>query len=310
MATNVETLTNARDNLPNTYTDITVREIDFVTRFAKNWNALREIMGITRSIEKAPGSVLKSYTATVTLEDGDVPAGAVIPYSKATVKETTFGELSLRKYAKAVPIEDVEAYGAEIAVQRTDEAFLNELQGIVMDDFYGALTTNKSAMKETVTTFQMAVALAVGKVQDKFKKLRRDVTNIVVFVNTLDAYTYLGAAELTVQTQNGMNYLENFLGARTVILSSEIERGTVIGIPADNIIDYHINPNTQYGALGLTYTTDGVTNLIGFHANGNYTTAVGESFALMGLTLWLEFADGVAIMTVDPTYTPEDEENP
>ena len=50
---------------------------------------------------------------------------------------------------------------------------------------------------------------------------------------------------------------------------------------------------------------EGQTNLIGFHAEGNYTTAVGESFALMGMTLWAEYADAIAVVTVDPTYTPE-----
>ena len=63
-ATNVETLTNPRDSLPNVYTNVTAREIDFVTRFADNWRALQQILGITRPIEKTPGSRLVSYTTT------------------------------------------------------------------------------------------------------------------------------------------------------------------------------------------------------------------------------------------------------
>ena len=35
-----------------------VREVDFVTRFADNWDALRNIMGIMRPIRKAPGTKL------------------------------------------------------------------------------------------------------------------------------------------------------------------------------------------------------------------------------------------------------------
>ena len=47
--------------------DITVaaREVDFVTRFAQNWEALREILGIMRPIEKAPGTKLKSYKTSM-----------------------------------------------------------------------------------------------------------------------------------------------------------------------------------------------------------------------------------------------------
>lgn len=36
------------------------REVDFVSRFADNWDALRNIMGIMRPIRKAPGTKLVS----------------------------------------------------------------------------------------------------------------------------------------------------------------------------------------------------------------------------------------------------------
>ena len=78
-ATKVETLTTPRDSLPNVYTGVTARELDFVTRFADNWEALREIYGIMRPIRKQAGTSLVSYTASIALESGTVPAGAVIP---------------------------------------------------------------------------------------------------------------------------------------------------------------------------------------------------------------------------------------
>lgn len=295
----VETLTTPRDKLPNVYTAVTAREIDFVSRFADNWDSLREILGIMRPIKKQPGTQLVSYTASVALEKGDVAPGAVIPYSKATVEQFTKADLALEKYAKAVPIEDVNKYGATVAVQKTDEAFLNELQTKVLDNFYTFLTEDSEAMTSTEGTFQMGVAMAIGKVKDKFKKMRKNSSDIVLFVNTLDAYKYLGAAEITVQTAFGLDYVENFMGARTVILSSEIEEGKIIAVPSDNIVLYYADPgDSEFAQLGLDYTTDGQTNLIGFHANGNYSTAVGESYALMGMALWAEYADAVAIITV------------
>ena len=298
--TNVETFTNPRDSLPNVYTNITARELDFVTRFGRNWDALREVLGIMRPIVKQAGTQLKSYIASVALEDGDVDPGCVIPYSKATVQQISYEDLTLKKYAKAVPVEDVDKYGVQVAVQKSDDAFLNELQTVVMDDFYTKLTTNPDAMTGSATTLQMAIAMSIGKVKDKFKKMHKDVTSIVTFVNTLDAYEYLGAAEVTVQTLFGMDYIENFLGAKAMILSSELDRGTVISIPSDNMVLYYINPASEFESLGLIYTTDGETNLIGFHAQGNYGTAVGESFALMGMKLWYEYADGVDIETINP----------
>lgn len=56
----------AKENLIVT-TDITVnpREIDFVTRFQRNWQHLRDIMGIMRPIRMQPGTTLKSKYAEV-----------------------------------------------------------------------------------------------------------------------------------------------------------------------------------------------------------------------------------------------------
>jgi len=297
---NVETMSTPRSALPNAFNNITAREMDFVTQFEKNWDSLREVMGIARPVKKEDGSILRTFTASVELEDGKVPAGAVIPYSKATVTEATKGEITLEKYAKAVTIEDVTRYGAEVAVQKTDDAFKNELQTNVLDRFYDFLKEDEHALGKKYGSFQMAVSMAIGLVRDKFKKMRKDISSIVVFVNTLDVYEYLGAANVSMQTLNGLEYLKNFLGATTMIVSSEIDRGTVIAVPSSNMVLYYIDPSSaDIKKLGLNYVVSGETNLIGFHANGNYSTAVGESFATMGLQLWYEYADGVAINTFD-----------
>ena len=283
---------------------VAVRELDFVTRFGKNWDALREILGIMRPIRKTPGTKLTSYEASMksdALQGGaSVGEGEEIPYTEFQVKPVAYEDIVLEKYAKAVSIESVDKFGATVAVQRTDEAFLKELQSKVMGDFYTFLKTKGTLTPaDPITSFQMGVAMAVGLVVDKFKKIHRDTTNIVVWVNTLDAYEYLGAAELTVQTAFGMQYVQNFLGAQTVILSSEIERGKIYDTPVENIVLYYVDPGDgDYAQLGLNYTVQGETNLIGFHANGNYQTAVGESFAIMGMKLWAEYVDGIANITV------------
>lgn len=288
-----------KDNLTKT-TDITVpvREIDFVTRFGRNWDALREIIGIMRPVRKQPGTKLTSYIASVTLQSGVVAEGDEIPYSKATVIPVLDEDLTIEKYAKAVSLEAVDKYGAEIAVQRTDEAFLRELQGNVLDRFYGFVQTG--AMVSAESTFQKAVAMAIGRVVDKFKTMRRDYTNIVVFVNTLDAYTYLGEATIaTAQNLNGITYLQNFLGANTMVISSEIPQGTIIATPSENIVLYYIDPgDSDFTQLGLDYTVAGDTNLIGFHAEGNYSHAVGESYAIMGMKLWAEYLDAISVVYI------------
>lgn len=296
----VESMSAPRTALPNAYENITAREIDFVSRFSSNWDALRTILGIMRPIRRAPGTQLVSYNATVDLESGEVPAGAVIPYSKATITKAAQGELTLEKYAKAVPIEDVNKYGAAIAVQKSDDAFLNQLQNNVLTRFYTFLNTG--SLTSTETTWQRALAMAKGNVLNKFNTLRKTVTNVVGFANVLDFYDYLGDAPITVQTEFGLTYIKNFMGYSTLFLLSEpdIERGKVIALPVENIDLYYVDPSdSEFAQLGLNYTVQGETNLIGFHANGNYSTAVGESFALMGMALWAEYLDGIAVVTVD-----------
>ena len=295
----------AKENLTKT-SDIqsTARVIDFVTRFARNWEHLREILGIMRPIRKEPGAILKSKTASVTLQSGNVGEGEEIPYSKATVIETPYEEMTVEKYAKAVSIEAIKTYGYDVAVGMTDDAFLYELQDNVTRRFYAYLNTGKLASSET--TWQRALAMAKGLVINKFKQIRRTVTFVVGFANVLDLYDYLGDANITVQTAFGFQYVQNFMGFSTVFLLSdeEIPRGRVIATPVENIVLYYVDPSTSdFARAGLVYTTDGETNLIGFHVEGNYHTAVSESFAIMGMTLFAEYLDGIAVIDVDSTPT-------
>lgn len=301
-ATNVETLTNPRDSLPNVYTNVQAREMDFVSRFGDNWTALREILGVMRPIRKAPGTKLVSYTASVALESGNVGPGNVIPYSKSTVVEAAKADLQIEKYAKAVPIEDVNKYGAAVAVEKSDDAFLTQLQNVVLGRFYTFVNTGTLAPAQGVTVgdWQDALAKAQGLVLNKFADMQKDVTAVVGFANILDAFDYLGATNISVQTKFGLSYIKDFLGYSTLFLlpARFVARGTVIATPVENIDLYYIDPgDSEFARLGLQYTTDGETNLIGFHAQGNYGTAVGESFALMGMTLWAEYLDGIAKVT-------------
>lgn len=282
----------------------TAREIDFVTRFERNWQHLRDILGIMRPIKKTPGAVLKSKYAEGTLQDGNVKEGEEIPYSRITVKEKSYAEMSIEKYAKAVSIEAIKDHGYENAVQMTDDEFLFQLQTNVTGRFYDYLKTG--TLTSTETTFQMALAMAKGRVENKFKQMHRNVTGVVGFVNILDVYEYLGAAEITIQNQFGFQYMKDFMGFNTIFLlsDSELPRGQVIATPVENIVLYYVDPNeSDFARAGLVYTVSGETNLIGFHTQGNYHTAVSEAFAVMGLTLFAEYIDAIAVITIDETPT-------
>ena len=279
---------------------VNARELDFVTVFTQNWDALRAILGIMRPIRKAPGTKLVASKATVTLQSGSVSEGDEIPYSQAAVSPVAFSDIEMKKYATGVSIEAIAKYGADVAIQKVDDQFRTELQNVVMTDFYTFLKTG--LLTDIETTWQMALAMAKGLVLDKFQKMHKTVTDVVGFANILDAYSYLGAAGITIQTQFGLSYVKDFLGYSTLFLMSEneIPRNTVIALPVENIDLYYIDPSdSDFARAGLVFTVDGETNLIGFHTEGKYSHAVGESYAIMGMKLWAEYLDGISIVTVE-----------
>ena len=277
---------------------VQVKELDFVSRFEQNWEALREILGIMRPVRKTPGTKLVASKAEITLQDGNVAEGDEVPLSQAVVTPVAYEDLTLEKFRKRVTAEAVSKFGAKVAVQKTDDALLNELQGTVMDRFYAFAQTGTLTGSED--TFQMALSMAVTMAKDKFKKLHLNYGNVVAFVNTMDAGRYLGSAQISTQTRNGIEYLKDFLGANTVIISSEIPAGTVIATPVDNIVLYYIDPSDgDFEELGLNYTTGyGETNLIGIHKEGVYGRVSGDTHALMGMKLYAEYIDGIAVVKI------------
>lgn len=278
---------------------VAAREIDFVTRFGKNWEHLREILGIMRPIRKEPGTTLKSKTVSLELQNGTVGEGEDIPFSKATIIETPYEEMGIEKYAKSVTIENIKEHGYEVAVGMTDDQFLFELQENVTSRFYTYLNTGTLTSNET--TWQRALAMAKGNVHNKFKKMHRTATKVVAFVNILDLYDWLGDKDITIQSAFGFQYIKNFLGYETVFLlsDSEITRGRVIATCVENINLYYVDPSdSDFARAGLSYRTAGDTHLIGFHTQGNYNTASSECFALMGMTLFSEYLDAIAVIDV------------
>lgn len=287
----------AAANLTKTADIVAAREVDFVTRFSNNWQELMDIFGVTRLIPKVPGTVLKSKYATVTLQSGAVSEGDSVPYSKATVQEKTYAPIVMNKYKKGVSAEAIADHGYEAAVQLTDDQFLYELQDVVMDAFYDYIQTG--TLTDNQDTFQSALAMAQGNVRNKWKQMKKGISEVIGFCNILDAYQYLGAANITIQAEFGMNYIENFLGYSRLFLSSAIPSGTVIATPVENLVLYYINPaDSDFARAGLEFRVDGDTPLIGFHVEGNYDTIVSDSIAIMGMVLFAEYLDGIAVETI------------
>ena len=101
-----------------------------------------------------------------------------------------------------------------------------------------------------------------------------------------------------------MSYIQNFLGANIVFISSEIPQDVVIATPLNNIVAYYVDPaDSEFVKAGLAYTTDPETGFIGFHAQGTYERAISDMFAIMGVRLFAEYLDAIAYISVGSSDT-------
>lgn len=281
---------------------VRAREIDFVTSFGQNMQALLDAMGIARMIRKENGSVLRVREASGVLQSGDVAEGDIVPLSQYEVTEKDFDTIKIQKYKKGVSIEAIAEKGYEAAVAMTDEEFTADLQNVVMTKFYDMLKMGSLTSYES--SWQMAFAMAIGRVKNKFETMGRTATGIAVWVNTLDVYKYLGAAQITMQTAFGVNYVRNFMGADIMFISSQIPENTVIATPLNNIVAYYVDPSdSEFARAGLVYTTDPATGFIGFHVQGNYDRVISELNAIMGVRLFAEYLDAIAYISVGSSST-------
>lgn len=278
-----------------------IREIDFVQQFKhESLDKLIEVLGVTRKIPMMEGTTMYVYTMTGELaNDGVVAEGDIIPLSKIEQTKTPVGEITLKKWRKAVSAEAIIKSGFDTAVTQTDQKLLSLVQSGIRTDLFGFLNgTITGATVVTGNGLQKALANAWAALQEKFED---DTAQAVYFLNPLDIADYLGSANITVQTAFGMNYIEDFLGLGTVITSSRITQGEFVATAKENIIMYYLNMN---GDLADTFdlTTD-ETGYIGINSgNNNNERAQVESLVMNGIQFLVEYAAGVVKGSIDDSF--------
>lgn len=268
------------------------REVEFVEMFGYSIKKLMEALGVTRKIPKVAGTVLKTYKASGTLEDGKVGEGELIPLSHYTVEAVSYKEIELKKWRKATSAEAIIEKGYDQAVEMTTDALLRDVQKGIRKDFFTFLATGTGTASGA--TFQKAIAQAWGKLQVKFED---DEIEAVYFMNPLDAADYLGDATIITQNAFGMSYVENFLGLGTVIFNSSVTKGKIYATAKQNLVLYYIPVNGADLSEAFTFTSD-ATGLIGIHEAPDYPHMTAEDVVASGLTLFAERIDGVIISSI------------
>lgn len=286
----------AETNLITTAQMAKVREVDFVNQFTHNSLAkLLEVLGVTRKIPMMEGTTMYVYSTSGTLQSGTVAEGDIIPLSQYKTEKTAIGSITLKKWRKAVSAEAIKKSGYTAAVTETDAALLRDIQKGIRSDFFtflnGTITGSTAA---TGTTLQAALADAWGKLQVAFED---DTAEAVYFVNPTDIADYLKTATITTQTAFGMNYVEDFLGLGTVIMSSRVTAGTFVATAKQNLILYYLTMNGDV-AQAFNLTTD-ETGYVGIKSGyQNEERAQIESLVMDGLQLMVEYAAGVIKGTI------------
>lgn len=117
------------------------REIDFAETFVGGIRKLMEALGVTRKVAKQAGTVLKTYKATGTLENGAVAEGETIPLSKYQTEAVSYKEITLRKWRKATSAEAIVDKGYDQAVGMTTQRMLRDVQKVIRTNFFTFLGT-------------------------------------------------------------------------------------------------------------------------------------------------------------------------
>ena len=271
-----------------------VRELDFAQLFGENVKNLIKMLGVTRKIPVTAGTALKVLKTSGTLASGIVAEGDIIPLSQYKTEYETVAEATLSKWRKATTAEAILKGGYDQAVNETNKRMVLDIQKSIRTQFITFLATGQATASGT--GLQAALANAWGKLQVLFED---DAVEAVYFINPMDVADYLGAANITVQTAFGLNYIENFMGLGTVILTGTVPQGAFYATASENIVCYYINVAEANG-LGdaFDFTTDGETGMVGIHEDGNYTRMQEETIAISGITLFAEKLGGVVVGTI------------
>ena len=276
-----------------------VRAADFVTRFGKKLQFLQDVFPNLRFMEHKPGEQLYSRKATVTLNTSTVDEGDEIPANAVTYTDVAVGTISWYKQSIRVTMEDIAKRGYDATVQAADDDMLFKVQNHVASGLVTFMQTGTLTSDYTTQTFQEAVAEALGQVKNKWENLNLGYTEVIAFVNTLDLFRALGAANITTQTAFGLDYIKDYMGVSKLFFSSKIPQGKVIATVSENIImDYIDAGNSEYAKAGINFITDGERNLVGVSVEPIMNRTASDMIMVTGTGLRAEYLDGIAVISI------------
>lgn len=276
------------ENTMNASNYLQVADQDFVNIFGNQIESLQEMLGIQRATKMNIGDTIKTYKSSVTLADGKVAAGDVIPLSTTKREPDQTYTLEYNKYRKLVPAEEIQKRGFAVAVADTDDLMTRQMQENIRNDLF----TQVKSTKKTSDAFgvQDGFAKAWGNVNTAFAG---EGAGTIVFVNPLDVSDYLSKQNISVQTAFGLTYLTNFMNTTVTIVTSQIPKGTMYATAPENLnLAYANVSGGEIGKAGFGFTTD-TTGIIGITREVEKDRMSVSTYAMYAIKLFAERTDGV-----------------
>ena len=207
-----------------------VTDYDFLAKFERDIDKLRELLFAADWRKLAPGQVLRTHVLTGTFQAAQTTAGAAVTastYSDAGTDQV----LVINRWKGLTPVEDVAAYGRDEAIVRNDSALLKDIQKSIVGGIMTGISTGATGTASGTGLLATAAAAwgALGTACDN------EVATPVFFANYKEAAKYLGAQTVSMQQAFGLTYLMNFLGG-VLILDSNVPDNKIWCTAMENII--------------------------------------------------------------------------
>lgn len=266
--------------------------VDFVSRLHGNITELQKLLGIADLDPMSEGTTIKIYKMEQVTTPEQVAEGEEIGLTKVKKTYVKSIELTLQKFRKKTTAEAIQRHGREVAINKTDEKVVSNIQKNIKKEFYAVISEGTG--KASGSNLQAALSAAWGAVVKFYED--EDATPIY-FVSSDDVADYLGKAQVTMQNAFGMSYIEDFLGLGTVVIAPTLRKGKLIATAKENLRGVYIPTNKGDLAESFALTSD-ETGLIGMtHAIATGTASI-ETLIFSGVVFYPEFLDGVVVATI------------
>lgn len=257
--------------------------IDLAYALKDSVRKLREALGVTSMRRMEKGSTIKVYKTTKVNAPEQVGEGEIVPLTKFQRKLAQTIEVALKKYRKSTSGESIQADGFNAAVNDTDQKQLAEIGKEIKDAFFTLINAG-TGTAVAGATLQAACANLWAAIQNGFEDVEVE-GQTVFFVNPLDAAAYLGTAQITMQEAFGLQYIKNFLGMGTLILSNKIAQGAPVATVSDNLRGAYIAADGELSVFGYSFDD---TGLIGVNHSVASDRVSIDTNAISGVKFYAE----------------------